>query len=270
MSSYLLLTTEKDVNTQDWYREHIHQHQIVTIQHRVSRKSYQGIKTQAPVPAPPALGFHSPLQLTAERAQTPLPHTPFHLQTMACCSLHFITDQQNCSQTHAPAASPPPSSQKGDKMHDNEGRLQPDQFHELSPTESHSGPTKDAALWQLKLICISAALFSLFSFPPALHSYTRPCASAGICLTCQPVQGAIPAKNYSTPFKRCFLPGQLPWTASLWAGALSAPLCFCSLNSTTLVWEIAMNPQSKGAADCRSKKEEGKVNYLSHFYCQMH
>lgn len=31
MSRYLLLTTEKDVNTQDWYREHERQHQIVVI-----------------------------------------------------------------------------------------------------------------------------------------------------------------------------------------------------------------------------------------------
>lgn len=121
-----------------------------------------------------------------------------------------------------------------------------------------------------KLICISAALLSLFSFPTALHSHTLPCASAGICLTCQPVQGVVPAENYSTPSKRRFLLGQLPWIGSLWAGGLSVPLWFCSLKSTSLVWEIAMNPQSKGTANCRSKKQEGKVNYLSHFYCQIH
>lgn len=67
---------------------------------------------------------------------------------------------------NAPPASPSPSSQKGDEMHDNKGRFQPDQFPELSPTESHTGTTKDDTPdtpWHFKLICISAALFSPFS-----------------------------------------------------------------------------------------------------------
>lgn len=78
-----------------------------------------------------------------------------------------------------------PSSQEGDETHDSEGRFQPDQFPELPPTKSHTGTTKDASLWQFKLICISAAVFSLFSFPPALHSHIS-LWSAGICLTWQP------------------------------------------------------------------------------------
>lgn len=124
----------------------------------------------------------------------------------------------------------------------------------------------DSSSWSVSLLLCS------HSFPfHQLCILTSPC---GVLVFAwpdsQPVQGATPAENYSTPSKRCFLLGQLPWIGSLWAGGLSAPLCFCSLKSTSLVWQIAMNPQSKGAANCRSKKQKGKVNYLSHFYCQMH
>lgn len=68
MSRYLLLTTEKDANTQDWYREHKWQHQIVVIWQTVPTKCYQGTVICAPVPAIPALWFTVPLQLPAKRA----------------------------------------------------------------------------------------------------------------------------------------------------------------------------------------------------------
>lgn len=227
---YLLLTTEKNVNTPDWYREHICQNQIVIIwQHCVSTKSYQDYQDPGTRAIVPQSHYNTLLRELWHPFSTLLP-PPGH----GCCSLNFITDQHNCSRTYAAPASPSPSSKKGDNKHDNEGSFQPDQFPELSPTKSYSGTTKDARQWQIKLICISAAFFSLLSFLPALHSHSLPCASTGICLTCQPVQGAIPEENHSTPSKRHFLLGQLPWIGSLWAGGLSVPLWFCSLKSTSL------------------------------------
>lgn len=67
MSRYLLLTTEKDVNTQDWYREHERQHQIVVIWQTVSLQS----ATRAPRSVhqsqlPLLCASTVPLQLTAK------------------------------------------------------------------------------------------------------------------------------------------------------------------------------------------------------------
>lgn len=142
MSRYLLLTTEKDVNTPDCYREHIRQHQIVIIWQQCLYKILPRHQDPGARPSYPCRGSTIPLQHT-KSLDTPSPHflpPPGH----GCCSLNFITDQQNCSQTYAPPASPSPSSQKGGEMHHNEARFQPDQFPELSPKKSYTGTAKDA------------------------------------------------------------------------------------------------------------------------------
>lgn len=156
---------------------------------------------------------------------------------MAWCSLNFITDQQNCSPAssemlHQPHHLPP--HKKGMKcMTTKEG------FRQIS---SLNYLPQKATLRQPKMTLL--ALCDTSSLPvsllPSSHPFTFhqlciltlfPHASAGICLTCQPVLGAIPAEDYSTPSKRCFLLGQLPWISSLWARGLSALCGFASLST---------------------------------------
>lgn len=237
---------------------HVCQHQIVVIWHIVSlqsatRSSRSMYQSQLPL----LCGSQSHYNSLLRELRHPFPTLPSTLRPWHAAPLiSSLINRTAHRPMWAPPASPSPSSQKGDEMHGNEGRFQPDQFPELSPTKGHTGTTKDATLWQFKFICNSGPC--CHSFPPALHSHTLPRTST--CLTCQPVLGARPAENYSTPSQRCFLLGQLPWIGSLSAGGPSVPLWFCSLKSTSLVWQIVMNPQSKGACNCRSKKQEMKMN----------
>lgn len=67
-------------------------------------------------------------------------------------------------------------------MDNEEGRFKPDQFPEPPLTKSCAGTTKGATLHQFKMTCVSTAAFSLFFFPPAMHSLPLPCASTSIYL----------------------------------------------------------------------------------------
>lgn len=135
-----------------------------------------------------------------------------------------------------------------------------------------AGTTKGATLWQFKMICVSAAAFSPFPFPPTTHSHPLPCASTGICLTgTQAGSQSYTGRKLFYSLQKMMFPASIgpPNLLPVGKGGLSV-LVFAPLESTSLVWQTVMKPQSNRADYCRSEKQEGKVNYLSHFYCQMH
>lgn len=143
--------------------------------HCVSTKSYQGIKIQVPVPATPALWFHSPISAPAKRAQTPLLQLPSTSRPWHCCSRNFTTDNRTAHRPmlHQPRHLPP--HKKGMKcMTTKEGFSQISSLNYL-PQKTTVGQPKMTLLTLRDTSNLSVSLLPCsHPFPPALHSHSLP------------------------------------------------------------------------------------------------